>query len=395
MSSPHPTGQGVEEPCALSGGPALSRLIHHHPDKISPHTAPPDTTHLLIDLLQQTSVNQNKEANLIDTFLAQNAQKYSFEHKNCKHIFRLIVQNRFLKNQHIVATNNAGPQNSITDAASPAQVSAPNTSDAVTIKDDSTMVRILQTMRVLMRDKAHREEFVKLKALKALAHFCNNLANQHFARGGITFASDMLVETLSILKRFANNTDLQLIEPQPNELHVALVALLSSRDALVLQCVLVALCQFVHVEYHMLSIGQLACAEILLRIIADYEPSFKVLAAEVLEKLLRHDSFAQDVALHDGVALLLSLLHSYDEQLSLPLIRSVRRLVTRDSESTKQVRALGGVNVIVSVLAPAAANDSGFVVSQPLPFAIIREACIVLTELSLNQDAALQVRKDP
>ena len=131
-----------------------------------------------------------------------------------------------------------------------------------------------------------------------------------------------------------------------------------------LQCVLVAMYQFVQLDRHLQAIGQLGCSETLLHILMDYGPSFKagyspvephttlngacthsaapggglllalrpsssasarspappiptrahrtslrlttlgtqVLGAELLELLLQQRSFFQDVLLHDGVS---------------------------------------------------------------------------------------------
>lgn len=50
----------------------------------------------------------------------------------------------------------------------------------------------------------------------------------------------------------------------------------SHAQALVLQCVLVAMYQFVQLDRHLQAIGQLGCSETLLHILMDYGPSFKV-----------------------------------------------------------------------------------------------------------------------
>ena len=96
----------------------------------------------------------------------------------------------------------------------------------------------------------------------------------------------------------------------------------------------------------------------------DYEHSFKVLAAEVLELLLANRTFFQEVVLlHDGTSTLLSLLHADDPALPVPLLRALERLA-RDVDSAKQIRTLGGINVILSLLsddrrAAAPSRDGG------------------------------------
>ena len=144
----------------------------------------------------------------------------------------------------------------------------------------------------------------------------------------------MLVETLSILKRFAaldqlcptrnaaNAMDLNAVSPADAlRLQRGLVALLSTREALVLQCVLVAMQQFLSLAPHLTAIGQLGCAEILLRILTDYEPSFRAHAAEMVEMLLQEKTFFRDVVIQDGTAVFLSAIHTDDQHVQLPLLR--------------------------------------------------------------------------
>ena len=99
----------------------------------------------------------------------------------------------------------------------------------------------------------------------------------------------------------------------------------------------------------------------LLRILSDYDDSFRVLAAEVIELLLACDTFAHDVTLHDGIALFISLLHADNEPLAPPLLRSILALIANAPTRAQQLRILGGVNVVVSVLA---SSTGGGAVSQ-------------------------------
>ena len=78
-----------------------------------------------------------------------------------------------------------------------------------------------------------------------------------------------------------------------------------------------------------------------------------MLAAEVLELLLRSQPFCREVIVHDGASTLLSLLHSADAHLPPPLLRSLRWLAS-DPPSAKELRQLGGINVLLSLLAPFA-----------------------------------------
>ena len=302
----------------------------------------------------------SREKEELDEFLLQHRERYDFGETSFEATFESLVRDRFL---------------------SPAAWEQLEPSDC--------RLRVLQCMRVLMRDQKHRTRFVEMGAVEALVGLCVKLADDHFQYPAADFSSEMIVETLSILKRFAALPEL---EPAAGTLastlalHRALTTLLATRDALVLQCVLVALYQFVQFDHHTLAIGQLGCAEMLLRIVGEYEPSFKVLAAELLDLLLSCRSFFQDVVLHHGVSVLLSLLHTDDAKLPVPLLRAIDTLVA-DAACAKEVRKLGGINVLLSVLV---AHSSGDRMPQT---PVVVAVCSVLTTLALDDEAALQIRK--
>lgn len=246
----------------------------------------------------------------MDAFLLQHAQRYDFstgeEGAAFAEAFRFLVEERFL------APANWEPQIAARDY----------------------QLRILQCMRVLMRDPAHRSTFSDAGGVNVLVQLLAELSSEHFASPHGDFVSEMLVESLSMLKRFASLEALCPATNTPAEelrLQRSLVVLLSTREALVLQCVLVAIFQFVQREEHLHAIGQLGPAEILLRILTDYEPSFKALAAELLELLLAERTFFQDVLLHEGAPAILSVLHSDDSSVQVSALSgSARPLHTLD-----------------------------------------------------------------
>ena len=229
------------------------------------------------------------------------------------------------------------------------------------------------------------------------------LSAEHSSHPHAQFASEMLVETLSILKRFASLEALCPTGVPTDELRLqrALVALLSTREALVLQCVLVAIHQFVQLEGHLTAIGQLGCAEILLRILTDYEESFRALAAELIELLLRERTFLQDIVLHDGTSALLSALASDDVSVQLPILRTLERLAAHaECVCAREIRQVGGINVLLSLLSGQGGQGGQGSSAQSItpasqhPQRIVAVAiCSVLTALALDDEAALQIRK--
>ena len=311
-----------------------------------------------------------EERAAMDAFLLRHAQRYDFSSAAAPEafadIFKLLIEERFLRSQ---------------------------------LQPRDYTLRVLQCMRVLMRDEAHRAMFVTLGGAMVLVRQFADLAHEHCSHPHAEFASEMLVETLSILKRFAaleelcptrnaaHACDLDAVSPADAlRLQRGLVALLSTREALVLQCVLVAIQQFVQLGPHLTAIGQLGCAEILLRILIDYEASFRVLAAELLVPLLSERTFLKDVVLHDGAGALLSAVNTEDSALQLPLLRALERLAAHP-ESAAEIRQVGGINVLLALLGSSRVSHAA--ASATLASAI----CAVLTELALDDEAALQIRK--
>lgn len=205
---------------------------------------------LLAQPFDEQQAEREKEE--MDKFLLQNSQRYDFSRGDFADafasVFRLLVQQRFLP-----------------------------IPDCVRIQPRAHRLRVLQCMRVLMRDRAHLELFVDCGAISELVQLFSELKGEHFEQEHVEFGSEMLVESLSILKRLASLPTFAGIGVDPEmKLQRALVALLSTREALVLQCVLVAIHQLVQHNEHMHAIGQLGGAETLLCILTDYQLSFKV-----------------------------------------------------------------------------------------------------------------------
>ena len=347
------------------------------------------------------------EKNAFDSFLFRHAQRYDFSSSTSApfgEIFRKLIEERFLP--------------------SPSW-EPPQPRDY--------QLRVLQCMRVLMRDPVHRNLFADLGGAEVLVRLFADLSCEHCAASShaAEFGTEMLVETLSILKRFATLECLCPGEPPPHrrvaaaaaaaataasqpsasmaatasassapygaagelQLQRGLVALLSTSDAIVLQCALVCIQQLVQLEPHLVAIGQLGCAELLLRILTEYEAAFKALTAELIEQLLRERTFLKDVLLHDGTSAILSALHSHDPGVQIPLLRSLERLSTpaeplsqvadgAAASARAEIRQLGGINVLLALLSAGRCSHS-----------VAGAICSVLTALALDDEAALQIRQ--
>ena len=155
---------------------------------------------LLCRLLREPPGGEKEQ---LDEFLLQYGQRYDFSgasalqpaHESFGMVFQLLVQERFLSQANWER-----------------------------LQPRDCQLRVLQCMRVLMRDNTHRTLFADLGGVSKLVGLFGQLADEHF-QGQAEFGSEMLVETLSILKRFATHES-----ADEYRLQRMLVALLSTRE---------------------------------------------------------------------------------------------------------------------------------------------------------------------
>ncbi|ESO87353.1 hypothetical protein LOTGIDRAFT_146005, partial [Lottia gigantea] len=134
-----------------------------------------------------------------------------------------------------------------------------------------------------------------------------------------------------------------------NNVHVALVRLLSANDVLVLHCSLHALNGLAQSASPRSLIGELNCVEYLLRIIQDYDTVSKKLAAQLLRLLCGDQGCSEKVRDYDGIPVLLSQLHSENVNLLWQVVWCIVQLC-EDSISSTEIRQLGGIPLLLYIL---------------------------------------------
>ena len=176
------------------------KVLAERPKLVRPTSASAAMAALLCQLLREPP---GKEKEQLDEFLLQHGQRYDFSgasalkpaHESFGMVFQLLVQERFLSQANWER-----------------------------LQPRDCQLRVLQCMRVLMRDNSHRTLFAELGGVSKLVGLFGQLADEHF-QGQAEFGSEMLVETLSILKRFATHES-----ADEYRLQRTLVALLSTRE---------------------------------------------------------------------------------------------------------------------------------------------------------------------
>ena len=121
----------------------------------------------LIELLRGPPSAEDKAA--MDAFLLKHAQRYDFSSvaapEPFAEVFQLLIQERFLRSQ---------------------------------LQPRDYTLRVLQCMRVLMRDPAHGSLFVELGGAEVLVRLFADLAHEHSAHPHAEFGSEMLLSLIHI-----------------------------------------------------------------------------------------------------------------------------------------------------------------------------------------------------
>lgn len=270
------------------------------------------------------------EKQLFDDFLVKNAHRYDFGSEEHQQLLVVLASQRFLGRDQWQR-----------------------------LQPNDHKLRVLKAMRVLLRDERNRVEFSRLGGVQVLCRVLGESIDEHFsptADETSEYNAEMLVEMLSVLKRYADSDDLlgTSQDSHARSPHECVSLLLHSQDPLVLQCALVALCELSRRPAHATLIAELECTEILVRILADYESAFKVLAIECLDRLAHEELIRRKLlASDDNLSVLLSLLHAADNRLQLLVITTLETLSAHE-DCLRELRQLGGLHIALSLLSPLA-----------------------------------------
>lgn len=210
------------------------------------------------------------------------------------------------------------------------------------------ILRVLICLRMLMRDHTFQVEFFNLGGVKVLAERLQLLTETYLETGEEPFTVDILKEMTNICQKLAADVKQRewLVACCT---HKALVLLLSASDVMVLHCSLYALIGLAQSERPRALIGELNCAEILLRILQEYDILSKTLAAGLLRILCADSNIREQVKVFDGIPICLSLLHCDNLKLLWNVVWIIVQLA-EDSDSSNDIRVLGGIPLLLALL---------------------------------------------
>ncbi|CAM4696395.1 unnamed protein product [Leuciscus chuanchicus] len=221
-------------------------------------------------------------------------------------------------------------------------------SDWLEKSSSDSVLRVLNCLRLLIRDPLHQKVFFELQGAGQLAEHMESVATVYLECREQTLEIEQLVAMTYMFQKLSS------VEEQRKWIihcgaHKTLVKLLSTRDSSVVLGALLALTSLAESQECKEKIGELSVVEHILVVLQEYDMLSKRLSAELLRLLCSVQCIREQVRQFDGVPVLLSLLHSEHVKL---LRSSVWVLVQlcQDPDTSAEIRAWGGVQQLLRIL---------------------------------------------
>ncbi|XP_051999220.1 serine/threonine-protein kinase Nek10 [Xyrauchen texanus] len=210
------------------------------------------------------------------------------------------------------------------------------------------VLRVLNCLRLLIRDSSHQKVFFELQGAGQLAKYMESVATNYLECREDTLQIEQLVAMTYMIQKLSS------VDEQRQWIincgaHKTLVRLLSTRDSSVVLGALLALTTLAESQECKENIGELSVVEHLLVVLQEYDMLSKRLSAELLRLLCCVQRVREQLRQCDGVPVLLSLLHAEHIKLLWSAVWVLVQLC-QDSESSAEIRAWGGVQQLLRVL---------------------------------------------
>ncbi|XP_052258729.1 serine/threonine-protein kinase Nek10-like isoform X2 [Dreissena polymorpha] len=220
-----------------------------------------------------------------------------------------------------------------------------------------SVLQLLMCLRIMLRDPVYQAHFFTLRAEDQLSGYMERATGTYLQFGETHCMVDILKEMTNIFQKLSS-----IVEQQQRVIacgaHRALVLLLTSGDVLLLHCALATLVCLAQCQRTCEQLVDMNCIEQLLIIVQGYDNVSKKQATRLLGQLCQDVRTATALKLHDGVPILLSQLVSDSASLLHQVVRCICSLCV-DSEISKNVRQMGGIPLLLSIL-----NDRTFISEQ-------------------------------
>ncbi|TRY60200.1 hypothetical protein DNTS_006760, partial [Danionella cerebrum] len=209
-------------------------------------------------------------------------------------------------------------------------------------------LRVLNCLRLLIRDPVHQRVFFELQGARELAKLLESVTLVYLECKERTLEIEQLVAMTYIFQKLSS-VDEQRHWIADYGAHKTLVKLLSTRDSSVVLGALLALTTLAESQECKEKIGEVPVVELLLVILQEYDMLSKRLGAELLRLLCSVQCVRDQLYQCDGLPVILSLLHSDHVKLLWSLVWVLVQLC-QDPETSTEIRAWGGVQQLLHIL---------------------------------------------
>ncbi|XP_057195516.1 serine/threonine-protein kinase Nek10 isoform X1 [Triplophysa rosa] len=209
-------------------------------------------------------------------------------------------------------------------------------------------LRVLNCLRLLIRDPVYQTLFFELQGAGQLAKYMESVAAVYLDCREQTLDVEQLVAMTYMFQKLSS------VEEQRQWIincgtHKTLVSLLSARDSGVVLGALLALTTLAESQECKEKIGELSIVEHLLVVLQEYDTLSKRLSAELLRLLCAVQCVREQVRHCDGVPVLLSHLHADHVKLLWSTVWVLVQLC-QDPDTSAEIRAWGGVQQLLRIL---------------------------------------------
>ncbi|XP_055067731.2 serine/threonine-protein kinase Nek10 isoform X1 [Misgurnus anguillicaudatus] len=221
-------------------------------------------------------------------------------------------------------------------------------SEWLEISSSDGVLRVLNCLRLFIRDPVYQKVFFELEGAGQLAKYMESVATVYLECREQTLDIEQLVAMTYMFQKLSS------VEEQRRWIincgaHKTLVKLLSMRDSGVILGALLALTTLAESQECKEKIGELSIVEHLLVVLQEYDMLSKRLSAELLRLLCAVQFVREQVRHCDGVPVLLSLLHADHVKLLWSTVWVLVQLC-QDPDASAEIRAWGGVQQLLRIL---------------------------------------------
>ncbi|RVE63104.1 hypothetical protein OJAV_G00165210 [Oryzias javanicus] len=211
-----------------------------------------------------------------------------------------------------------------------------------------SVFRVLVCLRLLIRDPNYQLILHQLHGVDLLARHMESVAARYLSRGEQGLESQSLV-TMTYIFQKLSSAENQRLWVMKSGAHTSLVKLLHARDSGVVQGALLALTAVAQSPECKQELGELPVVETLLVILQEHDLLSKKMSGELLRLLSPVPQVRSQVRELGGVPVLLSLLHGPHVKL-LWTVCWVLVQLCEDPEARVEIRSWGGVQQLLRLL---------------------------------------------